>query len=277
VRANALVRHILSDGSASHPYMAAAAMMPIEKILSRGFKSDKLVVQHATNVSAGVEHAGTRAEAFRVNASFVSGKYGKDAVNHYYGMLSDFDSAEHWQNLRLTSLEKGSISPALLCSMVDAWRRCVVPFEDVRFLLMSMCFNDSFVQEWNLERNHRIHTQLNEKLTVCPDCLDEDFTMPCFRLLDGNPRRLWNLLVDLLPLLRINTYCCERSHLPGEETKGPRARGRALTATNLQKDILFASRYPASLWMGSRLYEKVDNGDEKVVPDENIFWKKRSC
>jgi hypothetical protein len=135
--------------------------------------------------------------------------------------------------MRLTNAAKASLSLLLVCGMNDAWRRTVFYFDCPRFEIFQACHDEAGQHSYDLHRLKRVLSRLQQAKGICPRCLDPDWTDPLVVHMATQPRHSWQLLVDVLVSLRINSNTSERAHLPGEETKPGKVRGRALSAPRL--------------------------------------------
>ena len=202
---------------------------PLQIYLSRTQRADKLVQRLTAAVISDPESPTTQAaftECVRINFSFVSGAYGKDVVESYTKMLSDFRSDE-WRTRRMPEDALLASAWVALVPMARAWARLVHYFEDPRFLLFGAVTPDrghSFT--FNAAHAKRTFDNLHARAEAgCPCCVDRAFGKEVMRLHARDPQRAHSDLSGALAHMRIGSAVVERQHLIGQEMRAAQSRG----------------------------------------------------
>ena len=164
------------------------------------------------------------------NARFLSGSYGRDVVAEYTLLLANFES---W-NLPLGDAAEEQVSPFLAICLVDSWRRCFATYiKDTKFEVFAACQIAEGVPNFCAQQVRAVAARLRAKMEACEVCVDPDWTGVLLELMESQPARAYRIPVSVLIALRVQSSAVERAHLPAEETKPARARGRAKTAEEL--------------------------------------------
>ena len=166
---------------------------------------------------------------FRLNAKIVSGTFGRTILAEYFALVDNFTSAGWTGCSILDQRDRANLAPALCCSAGDAWRRIEFAFEmDPRWESFQTCHYE-FQPQYNVARIHELVNTFEETKAACPEHYDDAWTTEVVKLLRVSPARGWKLMTSALLLLRLVSTAVERAHLPAEETRPSRARGRGLT------------------------------------------------
>jgi hypothetical protein len=85
----------MEDSNADLSYKAHIAVKPLQELINVGLAADKYVNRALLGLSTGVQDAVSEAKAFKHNAFFCNGSYGRAAVAAYTTYITDFSGA-HW-------------------------------------------------------------------------------------------------------------------------------------------------------------------------------------
>ena len=105
-------------------------------------------------------------------------------------------------------------------------------WQDPRHWIFGMCHEEGR-WDYNLARLEVVCEKLRAKQIECSECIDKSLTSVLLPVAVTQPRRVHGLLSDMLRALKVGASTVERAHLPAEETKPGKARGRALACENL--------------------------------------------
>jgi len=181
-------------------------------------------------------------KTFRKNALMLSGVVATKVLQRQSVLLSNKNAFE-WRQLRLLPPEQYEESLLVVCMAGDSFYRLVFPNDAPRVRIWDVCHvNGILNQDWN--RINAIANDLRAKRQVCRACVDLDFTDQFIDpLLDlAGRQEAHDVLCHSVLVVRSSGASVERSHLAGEELKGPKVRGRAFapTAVSLKTYQAFA-------------------------------------
>ena len=244
VRGGTVAAEFGKDAGAKRTEVGIVLNKPIQDGLNKGFAAEKTVNQFMdallrvpcaeklNKVPDEVERL--RAEALKMNLSFVSGDVGWTIVEDYFSLVSDFEGLL-WQGLLLSDKDKQEVSAQLVIGMADAWKRLVFICDDPKLKIFRMCA----VTEFNAEWVSHVAEPLRNLHDACAGCVDASFTeIWAARLAEGVDdsvrRRAFRCLGDFLASLKMSTSRNERKHILGQECARTK-RGRAVPAEMLSK------------------------------------------
>ena len=170
------------------------------------------------------------AVALRLNSEILSGKRGNDVLVAFTEALEDFRSAA-WKGLPLSDDVRFESACHMLCALGSAWRRLCDFADQPRFRIFDVCHIGG-KQVFDSNHIKRVIDPLVALQAICEDCIDREFTGKLLPPLRSGQlplmREAVSLLADILTCLRASSVSVERAHLPAEESKPTRSRGRAM-------------------------------------------------
>ena len=237
VRANKVLDHFQKDSDCRLSRQVHFVPGPLHYYMNACFKAEGKVtvaIRAMAFGSASADALEALDAAFRANAKILSGAAAVRVQAKFAEKLCDWSSAA-WQELELTLDEKYDTSLRMLCGLGDSWRRLSLPaIFDPRFILFGACHMNG-MRIYNEDHIRQTLAPLQFMQATCGACVDKEFTGKLLgpllaRLTSKSTHRL---LCTILTILRVSSASVERSHLPAEESKPVRSRGRALNCVSL--------------------------------------------
>lgn len=171
-----------------------------------------------------------RIAAFRLNSMVLSGRSGQVIVERFTAALQDFGDAA-WKGLPLRKEDLFASALLMARAMADAWRRLCIPYEQPRFRIFDACHVRGQAV-YDRDRILDVARPLIAMQGVCEQCVEQEFTGKLLGPLLSNDlsvsKAAHQLLCDIMCSLRVSSASVERAHLPAEECRPAKARGRAM-------------------------------------------------
>jgi hypothetical protein len=211
---------------------------PIQRFMNACFEAEAAVTEASIGLTLGWDDEASRkacSQAMRLNSVIISGERGWQVVAGYTEALLDF-KASAWRALPVNDEEQFNSALLMLCAMASAWRRLCVPFDQPRFKIFAACHMQG-QSVFDVAHISRVVDPILALQAGCPQCVDSEFTskiLPALASRQGHRMRgVVDLLASILMVLRMSSVSVERAHLPAEESKPARARGRAMEISTL--------------------------------------------
>ena len=211
---------------------------PLHYYLNFCFKAECEVntVTHALSVGmVGDDLAELADAAFRANAKVISGEIALEVQYRFAEVLLNWD-APVWRDLQMSEEETYHSCLQMMCAMGEAWRRLSLVAEyDTRYRLFSACHIRG-MKVYDHDHILRVVRPIQAMQVACDTCIDQEFTAKLAPVLvqrSQDSLDVHGMLCSALTILRASSSIVERAHLPSEEAKPTRSRGRAFCASSL--------------------------------------------
>lgn len=226
------------DADAKYAKQAHIIPAPLQRFMNVCFKAEGAVTKAMLALTTDPSTETTKqlcAESFKLNSEILSGRRGCDVLVGYTEALEDFRS-DPWKGLPLNDDEQFECACHMLCALGSAWKRLCDVTDQPRYRIFAACHIRG-VKVFDPNHIKQVVDPLVASRAICSDCVDREFTGKLLAVLASGQlpfmREATELLADILTCLRTSSVSVERAHLPAEEAKPLRARGRAMEVSTL--------------------------------------------